>query len=396
MKNPPNSLLIILTLGILTAITSISIDIYLPAFGVIASYFKVPIVKIESTVTVFLFGMAFGQLFIGPLSDVYGRKTPLRLGLVIYIMSSICCVFTSSFALFITLRLVQGLAGSSCQVISRALVNDIYKDKNAAHIFTILQIIMGISPIISPVVGGMLAGDATWKYLFLIMAVVSGIALLGCLLVLPAEKDFVKKRTLHFKTLLKSYSECIRHPAFVNSALVRAISNSAAFSFVTGSPFVFTQLYGIDKKHFGFLFTGLATGMILVGVLNTKLIKHFEIPQIIKFAVACQVITGLMMVMALYFNASFIILIGLIFLFLSMLGLILPNATSLYIGAMPSHSGVSSALIGALSYLSAFLITSLLSLLHNNTAYPMIMMMSCCAIFAYFFLQHRSIKHKGV
>jgi DHA1 family bicyclomycin/chloramphenicol resistance-like MFS transporter len=177
MKIKAHPLLITLTLGILTAIGSISIDIYLPAFGVMASYFNVPVVRIEATVTVFLFGMSLGQLLIGPLSDVWGRKTPLRIGLAVYIICSICCILTNSFPLFLVLRFVQGLAGSACQVICRALVSDIYKDKNAAHAFSILQIIMGISPILSPMAGGMLAGEATWKYLFLIMAIVSGIGL---------------------------------------------------------------------------------------------------------------------------------------------------------------------------------------------------------------------------
>lgn len=135
MNNTKYAFLITLTLGILTAIGSISIDIYLPAFGVMAAYFKVPIVKIETTVTLFLFGMSFGQLFIGPLSDIWGRRIPLRIGLVVYVLCSICCILTQSFSLFLILRFVQGLAGSACQVISRALVGDLYQDKNAACIY---------------------------------------------------------------------------------------------------------------------------------------------------------------------------------------------------------------------------------------------------------------------
>ena len=350
MKIKAHPLLITLTLGILTAIGSISIDIYLPAFGVMANYFNVPIVRIEATVTVFLFGMSLGQLLIGPMSDVWGRKTPLRIGLAIYIICSICCILTSSFPVFLVLRFVQGLAGSACQVICRALVSDIYKDKNAAHAFSILQTIMGISPILSPMAGGMLAGEATWKYLFLIMAIVSGIGLAGCLTVLPAGKPAINDKKLHLSVLLKNYIYCIKHPAFVNYALVRAISNSAAFSFVTASPFVLIQIYDLSEKQFGFVFSGLALGIITTGILNTKLLKHFEVQKIAKFAITCQLITGLMMVIALYFHGPFLVLLSLIFIFMSMLGLILPNTTSLYIGAIPSFSGSASALVGAISF----------------------------------------------
>ncbi|WP_214229077.1 multidrug effflux MFS transporter [Pedobacter sp. B4-66] len=390
MKINAKPLLITLTLGILTAIGSISIDIYLPAFGIMANYFKVPIVRVESTVTLFLFGMSFGQLLIGPLSDVWGRKTPLRIGLTVYVLCSICCILTNSFSLFLALRFIQGLAGSACQVICRALVSDIYKDKNAAHVFTILQIIMGISPILSPIAGGMLAEESTWKYLFLIMAVVSGLGLVGCLTVLPAGKAASDNKRLNVSGILNSYSYCLKHPAFINYALVRAISNSAAFSFITASPFIFTQIYGLSKKQFGFVFSALAIGIISTGILNTKLLKHFEVQKITKLAITCQLVTGLMLIITLYFNGSFPVLLGLIFIFLSMLGLILPNTTSLYIGSIPSFSGSASALVGALSYLSAFLITSVLSLLYNSTAYPMILMMCFCAVLAHLCLKHKN------
>ncbi len=389
MKNNKYALLITLTLGILTAIGSISIDIYLPAFSVMAGYFKVPIVRIESTVTLFLFGMSFGQLFIGPLSDVWGRKTPLRIGLTVYILCSICCMLTSSFTVFLCLRFVQGLAGSACQVISRALVNDIYKDKNAAHVFTVLQIIMGISPILAPMTGGLLAGESSWKFLFLIMAIVSGVGLSGCLTILPAGKLPVKNKQLNFPEIRKNYRRCIQHPAFINAALVRSISNSAAFSFVTASPFVLTQLYSLSKRQFGFVFSGMAIGIIFMGILNTRLLKQFEVRTITKSAIVFQIMIGLMLIMTVYFKAPLPLLLILIFMFLSMLGLILPNATALYIGALPSISGSASALIGAMSYLSAFLITSLLSMLHNNTAYPMFFMMCVCAALAFFCLQFR-------
>ena len=390
MNTKATSISIILTLGILTAIGSISIDMYLPAFDVMAGYFKVPLARIETTVTLFLFGMAFGQIFIGPVSDVWGRKIPLRTGLFIYILSSICCVLTNSFTVFLILRFVQGLAGSACQVISRALVNDIYHDTESTHVFTLLQIIMGISPILSPMAGGMLASEATWKYLFFVMVTVSGIGMLGCLTVLPAGKAPLEIRTINFKSLRTSYASCLRHPAFVNYALVRSISNSAAFVLITASPYVFTKLYGLTSRQFGFVFSGLAIGIICAGVVNTRLIRRFDTRKIIKFAIIFQIVTGTLMIVALYLQLPFLILLGATFMFLAMLGLILPASTSLYISAVPSHGGAGSALLGTLSYLSAFLITSLLNLLYNHTAYPMLMMMWCCAVSAYFCLRYKN------
>ena len=383
------SLLIILTLGILTAMGSISIDIYLPAFPAMAYYFEVPIVRIENTVIVFLFGMAFGQLFVGPLSDVWGRAMPLKASLIIYILCAICSILTSSFPLFLILRFVQGLAGSSCQVISRALVNDLYGDKKSAHVFTLLQIIMGISPILAPLIGGFLSDEATWKYLFLIMAVISGIGLLGCLTILPPGKTPAENRMLNFSHIKFGYNQAISTPAFINYALVRAISNSAAFSFVTASPFVFTQLFSLSKKQFGFVFSGLAVGIIATGLVNTWLLKHYSVRVITKWAIIVQLVSGSASIFIIYFNLPLAFLLVVLFIFLSMLGFILPNATALYLAAVPVYNGSASALIGSMSYLSAFLITSLVNLLHNNTAYPMILMMSCCTVAAFICLQYK-------
>lgn len=383
LKSNPRPLLITLTLGILTAIGSISIDIYLPAFSVMASHFKVPMFRIESTVTLFLFGMAFGQLFIGPLSDVWGRKMPLKIGLVIYIICSVCCMLTNSFPLLLGLRFVQGLAGSACQVISRALVNDLYKGKNAAHVFTLLQILMGVSPILAPMIGGMLSDESTWKYLFLIMALISGVGLLGCLTVLPDGKPGSDSKKINLQQILNGYRQSILTPSFVNYALVRAVSNSAAFSMITGSPFVLIHLYGVTRKQFGFIFSLLAVGIIFTGLINTRLLKHFEIKVITRYALLCQVITGAGMILVIYFNGGLYLLLLLTFIFLSMLGPILPNTTALYLSSLPNFAGSASALIGSLSYLSAFLITTLLSLLHNNTAYPMVFIMWACTVIAF-------------
>lgn len=382
--------MIILTLGILTAIGSISIDMYLPAFPVMARYFDVPMVRMENSVTVFLFGMAFGQLVIGPLSDVWGRIIPLKAGLLVYILCAIAGMLTSNFTFFLIWRFLQGLAGSSCQVISRALVNDLYGDRKAAHVFTLLQIIMGVSPILAPMIGGFLADAATWKYLFLIMAVISGVALLGCFTILPPGKAPAENRNSDFSVIRFGYGQAIKSPAFINYALVRAISNSAAFSFVTASPFVFTQLYQLSKKQYGFMFSGLAVGIIVAGIANTFLLKHFEVKNITRIAIFVQMLAGAAGFLTIYFKGPLALLIMILLLFLSMLGLILPNATALYLAAVPAYNGSASALIGSMSYLSAFLITSLLSLLHNNTAYPMILMMWCCTVLAFICLRYKA------
>ncbi|WGQ10892.1 multidrug effflux MFS transporter [Pedobacter gandavensis] len=381
-KRKLHPLLVTLTLGILTAIGSISIDMYLPAFSVMSLYFKVPMVRMETTVTLFLFGMSFGQLFIGPLSDVWGRKLPLKIGLSVYILCSVACMLTSSFMLLLALRFLQGLAGSACQVISRALVNDLYQGNRAAHVFTLLQILMGVSPILAPMVGGLLSDASTWKYLFLIMALLSGMGLLGCLTVLPDGKPGTAIKQLNFKGIRNAYSQCIKSPSFVNYALVRAVSNSAAFAMITGSPFVFTQIYAVSQKQFGFIFSMLAVGIIATGIINTRLLKHFEVKIITKYALIFQLITGAGMILVIYSNGPFYLLLTFAFLFLSMLGPILPNTTALYLATLPAFSGSASALIGSLSYLSAFLITSVLSLLHNNTAYPMVFTMWTCTIVA--------------
>jgi DHA1 family bicyclomycin/chloramphenicol resistance-like MFS transporter len=248
---------------------------------------------------------------------------------------------------------------------------------------------MGVSPILSPMAGGVLGEASTWKYLFLIMAIISGAGLAGCLTILPAGKLAEEDRRLNVPSILQGYRYCISHPAFINYALVRSVSNSAAFSFVTASPFVFTQLYALSKQQFGYVFSGSAVGFICAGIFNARLLRYFEPHTITKYAIFSQIVSGLIIIGVVYFKAPFPLLLAMILIFLFMLGLILPNSTALYIGAVSSHGGSASALIGSMSYLSAFLITSLLTLLHNDTAYPMFLMMLACAVLAFCCLHFR-------
>lgn len=382
-----NSFLIILTLGVLTAISSISIDLYLPAFGMMADYFKVPLGKMEFTVTLFIGGMAIGQLFTGPISDVWGRQLPLRIALVIYILSSIASMFTDSFHIFLTLRFIQGLAGSTTQVVSRALVSDLYSGKNAARTFTVLQILMGVCPILSPLIGGFISGISSWQYLFLIMAAISGVGMLACLIIFPWDIKIKKLKEYSLTTILKGYGRCIAHPGFVNFALVRAVSNSTAFLLITNSPQVFMQIYGMNKSQYGLIFSGLAAAVIVAGILNTQVLKHFSILLIIKAAVIFQITIGLALMVALKFTAPFPSLIILMFLFISMLGFILPNSTALYFRVFESDGGTSSAVLGSVSYLSAFLITTLLSLSNQHTISSMAGSMLCWFCLPLFDLQ---------
>jgi len=197
------------------------------------------------------------------------------------------------------------------------------------------------------------------------------------------------------KAIHSAYSYCIKSPAFINYALARAISNSAAFSFVTASPFVLTQLYHLSKREFGFVFSGFALGIIFIGFINTRLIQKVEIKTIIKFAITVQLIAAPIAILVIFLKGPLLLLLNPIFIFLAMLGFILPNSTALYLSAVSSSGGSASALVGSMSYLSAFLITSLLSLLHNGTAYPMLLIMFACALAAFICLQYKLGPYRG-
>ena len=374
---------LILILGFLTAIGPLSIDMYLPAFPDIAKSLNTSVARVTLSLSSFFIGISVGQLFYGPLLERFGRKKPLYAGLCIYLLASIGCAFAASVNALIALRLLQALGGCVGMVASRAMVRDLFDVKENAKIFSTLMLVVAVSPIIAPTLGGYITAALGWHYVFAMLIIIA-LSILGAIYFFLPE---TKKADPHFSlkplSILKSYGGVITHPQFYTYALTAAISAAAIYAYIGGSPHVFMELFHVNEKQYGWIFALIAMGLIGSSQLNSVLLKNYTSEQIIKVALRCQTIIGAIMVLITVLGwGDLFVIIFLIFIFLCCQGFIFPNASALSLAAFGHNAGSASALLGGIQMGIGAGTSALVSLLQNNTALPMTGVMACCAITA--------------
>jgi len=376
-------LYLILILGLLTAIGPLSIDMYLPAFPDIAKSLHTSVAQVTLSLSSFFIGISAGQLLYGPLLERFGRKKPLYVGLCLYLLASIGCAFAASINALIALRLLQALGGCVGMVASRAMVRDLFDVKENAKIFSTLMLVVAVSPIIAPTLGGYITAVLGWHYVFVMLIIVGILMLTGVYFLLPETKKPDPGFSLKPLPILKSYAGVITHPQFYTYALTAAISAASIYAYIGGSPHVFMEIYKVNEKQYGWIFALIAMGLIGASQLNSVLLKNYTSEQIIRTALTCQTIIGAAMVLISFFGwGDLFITIFFIFIFLCCQGFVFPNASALSLASFGHNAGSASALLGGIQMGIGAGTSALVSLLQNNTALPMTAVMACCAISA--------------
>ena len=374
---------LILILGLLTAIGPLSIDMYLPAFPEIARSLHTSVAQVSLSLSSFFIGISFGQFVYGPLLERFGRKRPLYFGLCIYLIASVGCAFASSVNALIALRLLQALGGCVGMVASRAMIRDLFDVKENAKIFSTLMLVVAVSPIIAPTLGGYITAALGWHYVFVMLIIIAISILIGTYFLLPETKKPDPGFSLKPRPIIKSYASVITHPQFYTYALTAAVSAASIYAYIAGSPHVFMELFHVNEKQYGWIFALIAMGLIGASQLNTVLLKNYTSEQIIKMALRCQCIIGAVMVLVIIFgSADLFVIIFFIFIFLCCQGFVFPNASALSLAAFGHNAGSASALLGGIQMGIGAGTSALVSLLQNHTALPMTGIMACCAITA--------------
>ncbi|GAB3919154.1 multidrug effflux MFS transporter [Larkinella terrae] len=405
MKEPPpqfmtrrQHFIVILILGILTTISPFSIDMYLPGFPAIAKSLHTTIDQVQLSLTAYLIGISFGQLLYGPLLDRYGRKVPLYAGLVLYLFASLGCAVTSSIETLIVMRLLQALGGCVGLVAAQALVRDLFPVTQTAQVLSLLVLVMAVSPMIAPTVGGYTTVALGWHSIFLILAGITAVILLGIYFALPDGKKPDPSLSLRPKAVLGSFLTVLKQPQFLTYALVGGIATSAPFAYIAGSPDVFMNLYHVSEQEYGWIFAFLAIAIIAPTQLNHILLKRFRSEQIIQVTLTYQSIIGLLMLWgtwAGWFGPYG--LIAMLFLFLAGQGLTGPNASALSLAPFSRHAGSAAALMGSFRMGVGALVSAAVSVFHNHTAIPMVGTMTVCVVsgLAIFLTGNRVIQYRN-
>jgi DHA1 family bicyclomycin/chloramphenicol resistance-like MFS transporter len=377
----------IFTLGLLSAMGAFSIDMYLPGFPDIARDLHTTVAHITLSITSFFIGISVGQMIYGPLLDKYGRKRPLYIGLVVYLIASIVCSFSPTANILIGVRFLQALGSCAGMVASRALVRDIFPVNESAKIFSLLMLVLAISPIIAPTLGGYVTAAFGWQFIFFILAFISAITLVLVYFKLPPGRKPETSLSLLPRPIINGFLEVARVPQFYTYAFAGAIASSGLYAYIAGSPFVFMELYHVSEKHYGWIFAIVAMGLITASQVNTLLLRKYSSEQIIRVTLFCQILTGIALVIGAWFHLlGLYSTIFLILIFLSTQGFAFPNSSALCLAPFIKNAGTASALMGALQLGIGAISTALVSVLANGTAMPMAAVMCVCALSSFIIL----------
>ena len=321
---------LILILGLLTAIGPFSIDMYLPSFPDIARSLNTSIAHVMLSLSSFFIGISVGQLIYGPLLERFGRKRPLYAGLVIYLIASVGCALAGSVDQLIVMRLLQALGGCVGMVASRAMVRDLFAVEENARIFSSLMLVIAVSPIIAPTLGGYITAAWGWRWVFGGLIVINLIILTAVHFMLPESKGPNPNYSLRAGAILRNFAEIFRHSQFLTYAFTGAIAAAGLYAYISGSPNVFMEIFGVNEKQYGWIFATIAVGIISASQFNNLALRSFTSEQILKVTLPLQGLIGLTLAIlaALGLNGLFLT-IALIFLFLACQGFIFPNASAL-------------------------------------------------------------------
>ncbi|MDB5155883.1 MAG: Bcr/CflA family drug resistance efflux transporter [Mucilaginibacter sp.] len=373
----------VLILGSLTALGPFSIDMYLPGFPAIAKSFHTTTAQVSLSLSSFFVGLAAGQLLYGPLLDRFGRKRPLYIGLVLYIIASAGCYFSTSIETLIVLRFIQAIGACAAGVASMAMVRDIFPLDQNAKIFALLILILGASPMIAPTVGGYVTEVFGWHLIFVILGIMALVILLTVIFFLPESYKADPTYSLKPKPIISSFLLVIKEPQFYTYAFAGAFAFAGLFVYVSASPIVFMEVFKVSAKTYGWIFAGLSVGFIGSSQVNNLLLKKYKSEQIIRVSLSVQVITSLLFLIGSWYNWYGLGgTIGIIFIMLCCIGTTSPNASALSLAPFEKNAGTASALLGALQLGLGALATLGVGILNSHSSVPMAAIMEISALIA--------------
>jgi MFS transporter, DHA1 family, multidrug resistance protein len=343
----PGRALLAVMLGLVTAIGPLSIDMYLPAFPAIAGEFGVPDAQVQLSLTTCLLGLALGQLTVGPLSDRWGRRRPIVVAVAAYAVFSLLCAVAPSAPLLVALRLLQGLAGGAGVVVARAVVRDLYAGVEAAKFFSRLTLVFGVAPIAAPSLGSAVLRVTSWHGIFVTLG---GLALLLTLLValrLPETLPARRRSPGGLADTARTARTLFGDRVYLGYALSQAFAFAAMFSYISASPFVLQDGYGISPTVFSLLFGLNAAGLIGLSQVNRLLLDRHPPRALLVTTLVAQT-TAAVAVLGAAALGSLAALAVALFALVATIGMVTPNATALALDRHPDRAGTAAALMGGI------------------------------------------------
>lgn len=360
--------LIVYILAIITALESLSIDMYLPAFAKISETFSTLIGNVQISLSLFLAGFAIGQLFWGPLSDKHGRKPVLVTGLAIFIVSTIAIHFVNYIEVFWLCRFLQAFGGCAGIVMSRAIVADMYTKEETLKIFSTQTQISGIAPIIAPLLGSLLLASLGWRSIFTTLALLGSMCLLAVILWVPESRVKREEEKTDISTLVK---DIFSNRQFLIYTFIGAMAYSALMLYISSAPFILIQKAGMTESQFSIAFGFNSLALIIASFITPKLSQYFRQQVLVVIAAVFLTLT------CIGFGCFTESAKGMvIFLFLSLIptGILFPVTTSLALSSISDGKGTAAAILGCIQLTMSFVLSALSGLMQHDSMVPMVIL----------------------
>jgi len=379
-------------LGSLSLLGPFTIDTYLPAFPTIVEEFHTSASLVQVSLTTCLLGLGLGQLIIGPMSDVQGRRKPLLIFLGLYLLSSLVCAVAPNIYMLIVSRFIQGFAAAGGLVISRAVVRDLYSGRELTKFFATLMLIGNLGPIVAPIIGGAILSFANWKVVFLVLTCVGAILTVVVSFKLEETLPTEKRVPSNMKQVVMNFGSLLKDREFAGYAFTQGFTTAGIFAYVSGISFVYQNIYGVSPQVFSLLFgingVGLIIGTQIVGRLS-----RFSEKTFLKSGLVLSMSASILLVIAILLHAPLLAVAIPIFLFVTSISIIGTSSFSLAMETKGHMAGSASALLGLLPFLLGSLTAPLVGIGGEYTALPMgviIFASSLLAFLSYFVLVRKA------
>jgi DHA1 family bicyclomycin/chloramphenicol resistance-like MFS transporter len=378
---PKHAAAITATLGLLSLFPPLATDMYLAALGDLATSMGSTHTAAEFSLSIFFLGLCLGQLLLGPLTDTYGRKRPLLVGTALFTVTSIALPMVNDIAWFNALRFVQAIGASAGMVVGRAIVKDLYEGRRAAQVMTVLVMLLTVGPIASPTLGSILLEAFGWRSIFATMALISIVAFVLSLVVLPETLPVSARKSRPFIDGARAASMLLSQRRFMIMALVSGFVQGGMFAFITGSSGVFQGIFRLSSFEFGITFAFIAAALIIFGKVNGVLLNRYNPEQIVTAGLPLFVASTLFLALVSGTQTLWVFVIPL-WVSIGMVGLLSANAMSITMELSGEGAGMGSALLGAVQFAIAFSVSSSVALGGTETALPMSLGLLVTASFA--------------
>ena len=387
---------LILILGSLTALGPFSIDMYLPGFAGIAKDLNTSVANVSLTLSSYFIGISAGQLLYGPLLDRFGRKKPLFWGLLVYILASLGCAFVTDIDIFIGLRFIQAVGSCAAAVASVSMVRDLFPVKDIPKVFSLLMLVVGLSPMLAPTIGGYITEDYGWHTVFFILMFMGIIILLASQMFLPNSYEPNLSISLKPKPIITNFMSIIKVPQFYTYAFSGSIAFSGLFTYVAASPILFMDIFKVDPKSYGWIFAFMSLSFIGASQLNSLLLRKFSSEKMIYGALLSQSIIAIVfLVLTMNDMLGLYGTIAMLFLFLACLGISNPNTAGLTLAPFSRNAGSASALMGAIQLGFGAFASFLVGVFVKDSMTPIVVIIAVTTIAAFIVLNIGKIKIKN-